>query len=75
MTISENKMEIKSTKKGLITDINALIVSKVSNSLGSGRSTIEDVIEPYLMQLGLIQRTPRGRIVTDAGYRHMGLEK
>ncbi len=45
MTISENKMEIKSTKKGLITDINALIVSKVSNSLGSGRSTIEDVID------------------------------
>jgi len=45
MKISENKMEIKSTKKGLITNINALIVSKVSNSLGSGRITKEDTID------------------------------
>ena len=45
MQISENKMEIKSTKKGVIKDINALIVSKVSNSLGSGRSKIEDEID------------------------------
>ena len=45
MEISENKMEIKSTKKGVIKDINALIVSKVSNSLGSGRSKIEDEID------------------------------
>ena len=45
MEISENKMEIKSTKKGIITDINALIVSKVSNALGSGRATIEDKID------------------------------
>ena len=37
--------------------------------------TIEDVIEPYLMQLGFVQRTPRGRIVTEAGYKHLGLEK
>ena len=45
MKISENKMEIKSTKKGIITNINALIVSKVSNALGSGRTTKEDVID------------------------------
>lgn len=45
MEISENKMEIKSTKKGVIKDINALIVSKVSNSLGSGRQKIDDVID------------------------------
>ena len=37
--------------------------------------TIEDVIEPYLMQLGFVQRTPRGRIITDAGYKHLGLDK
>lgn len=44
MRISDNKMEIKSTKKGIIKDIDALIVSKVSNSLGSGRETIDDEI-------------------------------
>ena len=45
MKISDNKMEIKSTKKGTITNIDALIVSKVSNALGSGRTTIEDKID------------------------------
>ncbi len=35
-------------------------------------TTVEDVYEPYLLQLGLIARTPRGRIVLPAGYRHMG---
>lgn len=45
MKLSPNKMEIKSTKKGTITNIDALIVSKVSNSLGSGRATIEDKID------------------------------
>ena len=50
-------------------------IDNLSAALSEPADTIEDVIEPYLMQLGLIQRTPRGRIVTDAGYRHMGLEK
>ena len=45
MELSENKMEVKSSKKGTITDINALIVSKVSNSLGSARTTKEDTID------------------------------
>ena len=45
MRISDNKMEIKSSKKGVIKDINALIVSRVSNSLGSGRATIDDKID------------------------------
>ena len=43
--------------------------------LSEPSDTIEDVIEPYLMQLGFVQRTPRGRIITDAGYKHLGLEK
>ena len=34
---------------------------------------IEDVIEPYLMQLGLLMRTPRGRLLSEAGYRHLGV--
>ncbi len=37
------------------------------------RDTIEDVYEPYLIQLGFINRTPRGRVVTRAGYEHMGV--
>ncbi|GEB76352.1 Holliday junction branch migration DNA helicase RuvB [Sporolactobacillus inulinus] len=39
-------------------------------SIGEERHTIEDVQEPYLLQIGFIQRTPRGRIVTDQAYRH-----
>jgi len=41
-------------------------------SIGEDADTIEDVYEPYLLQLGFINRTPRGRIVTKAGYQHMG---
>lgn len=43
-------------------------------SIGEESETIEDVYEPYLLQLGYIQRTPRGRIVTGAGYAHFGLK-
>ncbi|MFI5271310.1 MAG: Holliday junction branch migration DNA helicase RuvB [Candidatus Saccharimonadales bacterium] len=39
------------------------------------RGTIEDFYEPYLMQIGLIERTPRGRKVTPKGYRHLGIKK
>lgn len=38
-------------------------------------ATIEEVIEPYLIQLGFIERTPRGRIATDKAYQHLGIEK
>ena len=43
-------------------------------SIGEESDTIEDVYEPYLIQLGYIQRTPRGRVVTELGYRHFGLK-
>jgi Holliday junction DNA helicase RuvB len=43
-------------------------------SINEDANTIEDVYEPYLMQLGYIQRTPRGRIVTKLGYEHFGLK-
>lgn len=43
-------------------------------SIGEDSGTIEDVYEPYLLQNGLINRTPRGRVVTDHAYRHLGLE-
>ena len=42
-------------------------------ALAEQRDVIEDVIEPYLMQLGLLMRTPRGRLLSESGYRHLGL--
>lgn len=50
-------------------------IDNLAAALSEPADTIEDVIEPYLMQLGFVQRTPRGRVVTDAGYKHLGLEK
>jgi Holliday junction DNA helicase RuvB len=50
-------------------------IDNLAAALSEPADTIEDVIEPYLMQLGFIQRTPRGRIVTEAGYQHLGLTK
>jgi Holliday junction DNA helicase RuvB len=44
-------------------------------ALGEERSTIEDVLEPFLIQQGFIMRTPRGRIATQHAYRHLGLAK
>lgn len=43
-------------------------------SIGEDAGTLEDVYEPYLVQTGLLQRTPRGRAATDAAYRHFGLK-
>ena len=42
-------------------------------SINEESETIEDVYEPYLLQLGYIQRTPRGRVVTRLGYAHFGM--
>jgi Holliday junction DNA helicase RuvB len=43
-------------------------------SVGEAVDTLEDYYEPYLIQAGLLQRTPRGRMVTEAAYRHLGLK-
>src|SRR5512140_732043 len=48
-------------------------LDNIAASIGEERDTIEDVIEPYLIQQGYLQRTPRGRIATQAAYRHMGV--
>ena len=50
-------------------------IDNLAAALSEPADTIEDVIEPYLMQLGFIQRTPRGRVVTELGYEHLGLKK
>jgi Holliday junction DNA helicase RuvB len=43
-------------------------------SIGEENETVEDVYEPYLLQLGFINRTPRGRVATEAAYKHFGIE-
>lgn len=47
----------------------------IAASLGEETETVEDVYEPYLLQMGFIQRTPKGRVVLDKSYTHLGLEK
>lgn len=48
-------------------------VDTLAAALAEERDTIEEVIEPFLMQLGLVQRTPRGRVLSAMGYKHLGL--
>ena len=48
-------------------------LDNIAASIGEESGTIEDVIEPYLIQQGYLQRTPRGRIATLAAYRHLGV--
>ena len=48
-------------------------LDSVAASIGEERDTIEDVIEPFLIQQGFLQRTPRGRVATLAAYRHLGI--
>jgi Holliday junction DNA helicase RuvB len=48
-------------------------LDNIAASIGEERDTIEDVIEPYLIQQGFLQRTPRGRIATLAAFRHLGV--
>ncbi len=50
-------------------------IESVAVTIGEDPGTIEDVYEPYLVQNGLIVRTPRGRCVTDEAYIHLGIEK
>ncbi|WP_439242243.1 MULTISPECIES: Holliday junction branch migration DNA helicase RuvB [unclassified Lonepinella] len=50
-------------------------LDNIAAAIGEERDTIEDVLEPYLIQQGFLQRTPRGRIATSHTYRHFGLEK
>jgi len=84
--LSLKKMEID--EQGLDMIDNKMITAMIKNfgggpvgletlaaTIGEESDTIEDVYEPYLLQLGYIARTPRGRIVTQAGYAHFGAEK
>jgi Holliday junction DNA helicase RuvB len=48
-------------------------LSTLAAAVGEETGTVEEVYEPYLLQIGLLQRTPRGRMATEAAYRHLGM--
>ena len=48
--------------------------STIATSIGEEVTTIEDVVEPFLLQEGFIKRTPRGRVATEKSYKHLGIE-
>ena len=48
-------------------------LENLAHAIGEEADTIEDVLEPYLIQQGYLQRTPRGRVATASAYRHLGL--
>jgi len=48
-------------------------LSTLAIAIGEEQDTIEDVLEPYLLQQGLLKRTPRGRVLTQRAYEHLGL--
>jgi Holliday junction DNA helicase RuvB len=48
-------------------------IGAIAASLGEDRGTLEDLYEPYLLQAGFLQRTPRGRVASPAAYRHLGI--
>jgi Holliday junction DNA helicase RuvB len=49
-------------------------IDSMAAAVGEERGTIEDVLEPFLVQQGFLMRTPRGRVVTKHAYHHLGLE-
>ncbi len=49
-------------------------ISNIAANIGEARETIEDIYEPYLMQIGFIARTPRGRVMLRHAYEHLGIE-
>ena len=51
-----------------------VVLNTIAANIGEESDTIADMIEPYLMQIGFIKRTPRGRIVTLAAYEHLGIK-
>jgi Holliday junction DNA helicase RuvB len=48
-------------------------LSTLAAAVGEETDTVEDVVEPYLLQLGFLQRTPRGRVATERAYKHLGV--
>ena len=51
----------------------SLIVGTLSAAIQEERDSIEEIIEPYLIQIGFLNRTPRGRMATQLAYQHFGI--
>ena len=49
-------------------------IETISTAIGEEITTIEDVVEPFLLQEGFIKRTNRGRVATDLAYKHLGID-
>ena len=49
-------------------------LNTIAAATGEEMATIEDVYEPFLMQIGMLKRTPKGRMATDLAYQHLNLE-
>ena len=50
-------------------------IKSIAAAISEEEATIEDVYEPYLMQMGFLARTPKGRVVTALGFRHLGMKE
>ena len=50
-------------------------LDNLASAIGEEKDTIEDVIEPYLIQQGYLMRTPRGRVASPKAYNHLGLQE
>ena len=50
-------------------------IEAIASSIGEEVTTIEDVYEPYLLQMGYLKRTSRGRMVTEKAYKHLGIRR
>ena len=78
--IEVDKIGLDSTDRNVITTMIKVFgggpvgLDTLAATTGEDANTIEDVYEPYLLQLGFINRTPRGRVVTKAAYEHFGIE-
>jgi Holliday junction DNA helicase RuvB len=49
-------------------------IETIASTLSEDSGTLDDLVEPYLMQLGFLKRTPRGRVATKAAYEHLGIK-
>ena len=49
-------------------------IDTLAAALSEERDTIEEVVEPFLLKLGFLQRTPRGRIISPSGYKYLGIK-
>ena len=79
LALSINYTKAFRVKNELVTMIEKFLgrpvgVDTIAAATGEDRLTIEDVYEPYLMQIGFVNRTPRGRVATKKAYEHYGFK-